>query len=211
MNRGDNPYRILGVSPHASQKQIKRAYHKAALRHHPDKQLNESDRQVAHARFTKITHAYRVLSGQDCSFYFLEHKEIKDWSDVYLYLQSWYYQTIDAAHDVRRFLKSTSLVALQLSYDMVCQIGARILMLLDRARQITHITYQERLQIMPDLHKLYTLGRSTTSSTTLLGTYVAKSQASLTSVVSKGFMESVAFTASISRDYRHAMSLALLV
>lgn len=48
-------YEILGVSKTASQDEIKRAYRKLALEHHPDRGGN-------HGKFTEINEAYQVLS-----------------------------------------------------------------------------------------------------------------------------------------------------
>ena len=53
-------YEVLGVEVAASADEIKRAYRKAALRHHPDK--NQDDREGAEMRFKRIAEAYEVLS-----------------------------------------------------------------------------------------------------------------------------------------------------
>lgn len=49
-------YRALGVEPDATPSQIKRAYHKLALRYHPDKN------PAAGERFNEISSAYSLLS-----------------------------------------------------------------------------------------------------------------------------------------------------
>lgn len=53
-------YDILGVSPNASQKDIKRAYKRSALRWHPDK--NPDSREEAEENFRQCADAYAVLS-----------------------------------------------------------------------------------------------------------------------------------------------------
>lgn len=58
-----NPYTILSLDKTATQDQIKSAYRKAALRHHPDK-ASEADKATAHTKFQEIAFAYAVLSDE---------------------------------------------------------------------------------------------------------------------------------------------------
>lgn len=51
-------YEVLGVSDDASLEEIKRAYKKLILEHHPDK--NAKDREGSTRRFTKVQEAYEV-------------------------------------------------------------------------------------------------------------------------------------------------------
>lgn len=53
-------YETLGVEPDATAEEIKRAYRKAALEHHPDR--NQDDPEAATVRFKKVVAAYEVLS-----------------------------------------------------------------------------------------------------------------------------------------------------
>jgi len=61
----DDAYKILGVSPSASDAEIKRAYRKLMSENHPDKLagrgLPESMRQMAEERTREISHAYDVI------------------------------------------------------------------------------------------------------------------------------------------------------
>ncbi|XP_057789872.1 uncharacterized protein LOC131006808 isoform X2 [Salvia miltiorrhiza] len=53
----ESPYEVLGVSPSASTKDIKRAYRKLALKYHPD--VNKE--AGAQEKFMRIKHAYNTL------------------------------------------------------------------------------------------------------------------------------------------------------
>ncbi|EPS42111.1 hypothetical protein H072_3925 [Dactylellina haptotyla CBS 200.50] len=55
-------YDRLGVAPTATELEIKSAYRKLAIRHHPDK--NPGD-ETAHQKFTQIGEAYQVLGNKD--------------------------------------------------------------------------------------------------------------------------------------------------
>ncbi|PWN37076.1 DnaJ-domain-containing protein [Meira miltonrushii] len=56
-------YGALGVNKEATEDEIKKAYRKAALKYHPDKQKgNETEKQDASSKFQQIGYAYAVLS-----------------------------------------------------------------------------------------------------------------------------------------------------
>lgn len=55
-------YDLLGVSQQASQRDIKKAYRKLAMKYHPDKNLGDAD---AAEKFAKISSAYEVLSDEE--------------------------------------------------------------------------------------------------------------------------------------------------
>ncbi|KAF2165339.1 hypothetical protein M409DRAFT_24188 [Zasmidium cellare ATCC 36951] len=58
-----NPYQVLGLEASASQDEVKKAYRKAALKHHPDKASPE-DKEAAHAKFQEVAFAFAILSDE---------------------------------------------------------------------------------------------------------------------------------------------------
>jgi DnaJ-domain-containing protein 1 len=54
---------ILGLEPNCTREQIKAAYRKEALKHHPDKHTDDDDtsRRIRHEKFLRIKNAYEQL------------------------------------------------------------------------------------------------------------------------------------------------------
>lgn len=59
---GINAFKTLGVSPTASQSEIKSAWKKLSKEFHPDKVKNSELREAAHEKFMEIQQAYELLS-----------------------------------------------------------------------------------------------------------------------------------------------------
>jgi DnaJ-class molecular chaperone len=55
-------YETLGVNEHATDEEIKRAYRKAAMRCHPDR--NVGNEEAARAKFLEVKEAYAILSDR---------------------------------------------------------------------------------------------------------------------------------------------------
>ncbi|KAF3770294.1 DnaJ-domain-containing protein [Cryphonectria parasitica EP155] len=59
-----NLYELLGVDKTATPDEIKKAYRKAALQHHPDK-VPEDRREESEAKFKAVTQAYEILRDEE--------------------------------------------------------------------------------------------------------------------------------------------------
>jgi molecular chaperone DnaJ len=53
-----NPYSVLGVSPDASDDEIKKAYRALSRKYHPDANINNPNREQAEERFKEVQQAY---------------------------------------------------------------------------------------------------------------------------------------------------------
>ena len=60
----DDYYQVLGLKRSASQKEIKSAYRKLALKYHPDK-VDEKEKEESEKIFVKVSEAYAILSDEE--------------------------------------------------------------------------------------------------------------------------------------------------
>ena len=56
-----NPYDTLGVSPSATDEEIKKAYRALSRKYHPDANVNNPNREQAEERFKEIQQAYNQI------------------------------------------------------------------------------------------------------------------------------------------------------
>ena len=73
----DDPYKVLGVTPDASDEEIKRAYRRLAKKYHPD--LNPGDEEAA-KQMQRVNAAYEQIQNRDKGGYdpFREAQEPSD-------------------------------------------------------------------------------------------------------------------------------------
>ncbi len=55
-------YTVMGVTPHATQQQIKEAYYGLSMKYHPDRNRGSA---IAHDKFTELTEAYSTLGNYE--------------------------------------------------------------------------------------------------------------------------------------------------
>ena len=56
-----NPYEVLGVSPNATESEIKTAYRNLAKKYHPDKYTNSPLADVAEEKMKEVNEAYDAI------------------------------------------------------------------------------------------------------------------------------------------------------
>ncbi len=61
----ERAFEILGISPHASEDEIKKAYRSLVKKHHPDRFAGQDEAiiKAAEARFIEIQQAYEIIEG----------------------------------------------------------------------------------------------------------------------------------------------------
>lgn len=73
----NDPYKVLGVSRNASESEIKKAYRKLALKHHPDKQdPHSTTKDLNQQIFQNISNAYQMIGDEESRMRF--HQEEKE-------------------------------------------------------------------------------------------------------------------------------------
>lgn len=62
-----DPYKVLGVSPNATEEEIKNAYRKLVKKYHPDKFAGTDLEDVAKEKLQEVNEAYSMLMGNNSS------------------------------------------------------------------------------------------------------------------------------------------------
>ncbi|MCF0111533.1 MAG: DnaJ domain-containing protein [Erysipelotrichaceae bacterium] len=56
-----DPYKVLGVSPDASEEEIKKAYRTLSKKYHPDLNINNPDKDLYTEKFKQVQNAYETI------------------------------------------------------------------------------------------------------------------------------------------------------
>lgn len=56
-----DPYQVLGVSPSASDEEVKKAYRRLSRRYHPDANINNPNKDQAEQKFKEVQQAYDTI------------------------------------------------------------------------------------------------------------------------------------------------------
>lgn len=59
-----DPYRVLGVSPDASDDEVKKAYRSLSRKYHPDANVNNPNKERAEEMFKQVQQAYQIIMKQ---------------------------------------------------------------------------------------------------------------------------------------------------
>jgi len=59
-----DPYRVLGVSPNASDDEVKKAYRTLSRKYHPDANVNNPNKEAAEEKFKEVQQAYDAIMNQ---------------------------------------------------------------------------------------------------------------------------------------------------
>lgn len=59
-----DPYKVLGLSPVASDEEVKKAYRKLSRKYHPDANINNPNKDQAEEKFKEIQAAYQMIMNK---------------------------------------------------------------------------------------------------------------------------------------------------
>ena len=99
-------YKILGVSPNASDEDIKKAYKKLAIKYHPDKNQGDKD---AENKFKEISEAYTALTDPKKKYTSSNHFENFRWDGFKMNMDDYFshfnFENLDLTVKVKIDLK----------------------------------------------------------------------------------------------------------
>ena len=59
-----DPYKILGISPNASNDEVKKAYRELSRKYHPDSYVNNPLSDLAEEKFKEVQEAYKQIMDE---------------------------------------------------------------------------------------------------------------------------------------------------
>ena len=62
-----NPYEVLGISPDATNEEVKKAYRELAKKYHPDNYVNDPNAGAAEEKMKEINEAYDTILRERAS------------------------------------------------------------------------------------------------------------------------------------------------
>ena len=60
-----NPYEVLGITPDASDEEIKKAYRRLSRKYHPDANVDNPHKEQAEEKFKEVQAAYQSIMNKD--------------------------------------------------------------------------------------------------------------------------------------------------
>ena len=62
-----DPYKVLGITPGATEEEIKKAYKQMSKKYHPDMHMNDPDKEMYEEKFKEVQQAYDMLTKKQSS------------------------------------------------------------------------------------------------------------------------------------------------
>lgn len=116
-----SPFEVLGVEPHASKEDIKRAYRKLALKYHPDKVLDPATKLENEIKFKEMTTAYQSLINDEYQEDGNDAHENSDFFDFFNQAQPETSQHIPLPLTLKE-LYNGKIIKFKLTKDVLCTL-----------------------------------------------------------------------------------------
>lgn len=138
-----NPYKVLDVSPDASNEEIKKAYREQSRKYHPDSYVNNPLADLAEEKFKEVQEAYaQIMKDRENGYSGMNHAsdESEEMRSVFQYINSGNY--VEALKTLQRIpLRS----ARWYYYSAVANAGVgNNVMSFDHARQAVNLEPNNR-------------------------------------------------------------------
>ena len=85
-----NPYGVLGVSPSATDEEIKKAYRALSRKYHPDANINNPNKMQAEEKFKEVQQAYEQIMRERQQGGYRRLSERKLWAEQRRSLWLWF-------------------------------------------------------------------------------------------------------------------------